>query len=206
MKSLILSLLLTFFVSHQISAQSISFQQNYVGEYSYQNVDAAISFTKYSLQYKFEKPFLIQFNTESAEYYDSFENKFAYTYIGFGIGTYTQLYKGLNADFGISFQKAFKREFSANSRLFLYPNRGSKTDMEKYRGILFGNLSYEQIIYKRLGLSLGVGIESILNPYPSAGYFGYNNQTNTVNDTGDYASGISTYYTVSLGIIYNLSK
>lgn len=190
----------------KVEAQSFSFHKDFVGEYEYQNVpDPTDYFTKYRLRYKFEKPFLIQLNTESTGYNDSFENRFDYSYVGIGFGAYVNLYKGLQADFGISFQKAYKREFTTNPR-FPASNRGSKADMEKNRSVLFGNLAYEQKIYKRIGISLGLGIESILKPYPSDGNYGYNNQTNLVNETGHYASGVSLFYTISLGVIYNLNN
>lgn len=188
-----------------LSAQSLSLQRVFVGEYDYQNVPESISFTSYKFQYKFQKPFFVHLTSESARYWDSFENRFDYAYLGIGIGAYTKLYKGLSLDFGYGIQTALKREFEPNPLVNLVQNHGSQSDIEKVRHLLFGNLNYEQEIYKALCLSVGVGIESVLNPYSNSESYGYNDQTNQVNHTGAYASGISRMYVFSIGITYKLN-
>jgi hypothetical protein len=196
--------MILFSMRFNANAQSISFQRDFVAEFHYQNIpDLTIDFQKYRLQYKFEKPFLVQLNTESWSYNDIFENQLAYRYVGFGIGTYTSLFKGLQVEFGLTFEKAIKRDFIANTQLGFVQNLGSIDDIETYRTTMFGSLTYEQTLYKDVGLSLGMGVQSILNPFDDAHTYNYNNQTNVVNDNRVYSSGVTLFYTISFGITYD---
>lgn len=191
---------------NQVMAQSFSIQRDFVGEFEYQNIpDLSIDFQKYKLQYKFEKPFLVQLNSESWGYDDVFSNRIDYTYIGIGLGTYVHLFKQLQVEFGLAYQVALNRKFGLNTNLNSADNKGSLSDIEKKRSFIFGNIVYEHYIYKMIGLSLGIGIQSILNPYRSSATYAYNSETNQVNNTDNFTSGVSLMYTINFGIIYRLN-
>jgi hypothetical protein len=188
-----------------VQAQSISFQRNFVADYSYQNVTEPIDFDKFHLRYTFNSPAYVSVNSESAEYSDAFENYIDYMYVGIALGTYINIYKGLVIDVGYRIEKAFRRDFDPNERLVPPLNRGSKSDIEDIRHSIVSNISYNIDIYKQLGITFGLGIETILNPYSNEGYYGYNNQTNIVKfNFEDYEAGISTFYIVNFGVVYRL--
>lgn len=88
-----------------IQAQSISLQEDYAGEYDDQNVPDIIEFDKYSLKYRFKLPAYVSINSESAAYFDSFENYFDYKYIGFGLGTLLTYIRGFKLMLAIVLKK-----------------------------------------------------------------------------------------------------